>query len=97
MHAYDWDETSPEPAPAHAGWRLLDSVRRLSGPPFDSRPAARRLAAAPQSATADQGASRLPTSGVADGTPSANSAAKERFTNSGAPRMYETQTPSLRA
>ena len=71
----------------HEVRRLLDSVRRLSGPPFDSRPAPRRLAAAPQSATADQGASRLPTSGVSAGTPSVNSSLNSRFTNPGAPTM----------
>ena len=43
------------------------------------------------------GQSRLPTSGVATGRPSVNSSLNSRFTNSGAPTMYETQTPSLRA
>ena len=77
----------PGARPSARGLAPQRSVRRLSGPPFDSRPAPRRLAAAPQSAPADQGASRLPTSGVSAGTPSANSPAKERFTNSGAPTM----------
>ena len=40
-----------------------------------------------RSVLAIQGPSRLTTRGVTDGTPSANSPAKERFTNSGAPTM----------
>ena len=40
-----------------------------------------------RSAPAVHGPSRLTTRGVTDGTPSANSPAKERFTNSGAPTM----------
>ena len=43
------------------------------------------------------GSSLLTMSGVTAGRPVANSSPNERFTKSGAPRMYDTHSPPVRA
>ena len=84
-----------------AARRGLTPCRAVARAPDGERPSTFLTGRRPQSRSGkphrDPGSQLLlPTSGVATGRPSVNSPRKAAFTNSGAPRVYETQTPSLR-